>query len=81
MARARVGKAGRDEDRFAAYDNAVAAVLQSQGIHAVQKRDVEAFARLVWDWLENRAAGHLPSTRTIRRHVYRRGLVATKDRG
>lgn len=75
MARARAGKAVRDEDRFAIYDRAVSAVLRSEGWDHVGCGDVEYIASQVRLWMNDRSVGYLPCTRTIRRHLARMELA------
>jgi hypothetical protein len=81
MARARDGKAVRDEDRFQVYDKAVDAVLRSEGIDHVHDGDVEYIASLVVAWMRDRSVGYSPHPRTIRRHLIRMGVVVPAGRG
>jgi hypothetical protein len=79
MARARAGKAFCDTARFEVYDEAVAAVLRVEGITCVRLGDVQRVAWLVREWMDIRGCGYSPNPRTIRRHLYRKGLISEHD--
>jgi hypothetical protein len=81
MARARAGKAVRDDDRFQVYDKAVDAVLRAEGIYRVHDGDVEYIASQVVAWMHDHAVGYVPARRTIRRHLIRMGVYVPAGRG